>query len=202
MLAVLVTAVFFASAGWAGALLSQIVCATREPLSDAPPSHPAPVPFLVAASGLIGGTLALHDVASWQLAIYALVCLALVACWCSDAEHGIVPDEFTLIPFALILVVAIGTRQWWFVASAAILLVPFATAAIVSKGYGLGWGDVKLAALGGLVLGAPAALLMFSVACLLAVIVGKLTRAKDVPIAFAPYLAAAIGIAIPLGVFV
>jgi prepilin signal peptidase PulO-like enzyme (type II secretory pathway) len=64
----------------------------------------------------------------------------------------------------------------------------------------LGWGDVKLAALGGAVLGAQVSVLVFAVASLAAVIVSRFRGVdKNEPIAFAPYLAAAIGVAIPIG---
>jgi prepilin signal peptidase PulO-like enzyme (type II secretory pathway) len=129
-----------------------------------------------------------------------MVCLALAACWCSDVEFGIVPDEFTLIPIVLIMMAAVWSREWWFVASGFILFVPFAAAALYTKGYGMGWGDVKLAALGGLVLGAPAALLLFTAACVAAVLLNRKVGDKAGPIAFGPYLAAAIGLALPLGV--
>jgi prepilin signal peptidase PulO-like enzyme (type II secretory pathway) len=63
----------------------------------------------------------------------------------------------------------------------------------------MGWGDVKLAALGGAVLGAGAALIAFAAACLVAVGVAWARGRGAEPIAFAPYLVASIGAALLLG---
>jgi prepilin signal peptidase PulO-like enzyme (type II secretory pathway) len=85
------------------------------------------------------------------------------------------------------------------VASAGIIFVPFAIAAMFSRGQGMGWGDVKLVALTGAVLGAPLALIALALACLAAAIGHRISRARQTPIAFAPYIAAATAIALPLG---
>ena len=128
--------------------------------------------------------------------IVAVLMGVLVAIWCSDVRCGIVPDAFTLVPLAAVVVTAAVTQQWWVIASAAIVFVPFAGAALASRGRGMGWGDVKLVALGGAVLGYEAAILGFGLACAAAVLVALARRRGSEPIAFAPYLVAAI--AIPL----
>jgi prepilin signal peptidase PulO-like enzyme (type II secretory pathway) len=61
----------------------------------------------------------------------------------------------------------------------------------------MGWGDVKLATLGGADLGLEASLVAFSLSCLAAAMYAYARGQKDVPIAFAPYLVAAIAIALP-----
>jgi len=59
----------------------------------------------------------------------------------------------------------------------------------------MGWGDVKLAALGGAVLGVQTAILAAAGACLIATFVNVLQkRDKAQPIAFAPYLSSAIAL--------
>ena len=58
---------------------------------------------------------------------------------------------------------------------------------------------MKLAALGGAVLGAESATLALALACIVAALVAFARRQTRVPIAFAPYLAAAIAIAMPAG---
>ena len=70
--------------------------------------------------------------------------------------------------------------------------LPFALAALLSKERGMGWGDSKLAALGGAVLGFQLSLLTFAAACLALVAVGWLRGRRTEPMAFAPYLAVAI----------
>lgn len=197
-------AVFFALAASVGVLLANAVADHITPLPDGPPPSPPPILWLVAGCAAIGAVVVAHALvlgaAPAQIAVVALVCVALVACWVCDARTGIVPDYFTLGPLAAILAVALWQRDWWLIASAAIPFVPFALAALLSRGRGMGWGDVKLVALGGALLGAQTAVLAFAVACLAAVAWSYLRGRTRGPIAFAPYLAAAIGIAIPLGV--
>jgi prepilin signal peptidase PulO-like enzyme (type II secretory pathway) len=110
-----------------------------------------------------------------------------------------VPDLFTLVPLAALLLFAFAQREWMTIASAAIIFAPFAAVAFFSRGVGMGWGDAKLVALTGAVLGAPLALITLAVACLAAAIGHRIGRARHAPIAFAPYIAAATGIALPLG---
>jgi prepilin signal peptidase PulO-like enzyme (type II secretory pathway) len=134
-----------------------------------------------------------------ELGTSAFLVLVLVACWSSDSLRGIVPDVFTLLPLGILLAVAGARRDWLVFASALIAVTPFAVAAWTTHGRGMGWGDVKLAALAGAALGAPVAILAILVACIAAVVGSRLGRTKAGPIAFAPYLAAAFGAAIPLG---
>ncbi|MDQ6932000.1 MAG: prepilin peptidase [Candidatus Eremiobacteraeota bacterium] len=134
-----------------------------------------------------------------QFAVVSLIVVALVACWCSDMVCGLVPDIFTLGPLAVLLLVALWQHNWWLVISAAISFVPFAGAAALSHGLGMGWGDVKLATLGGAFLGARTAMFALAAACIVAVVVNRIAGMRRGPIALAPYLAAAIGLAIPVG---
>ncbi len=85
--------------------------------------------------------------------------------------------------------------------AAAVPFVPFALAAILSRGRGMGWGDAKLVALGGAVLGAQASLVAFALSCLAAGIVARLTGRRGTPVAFAPYLVIAACGALAIGVY-
>ncbi|GAC1389334.1 MAG: hypothetical protein NVSMB31_05180 [Vulcanimicrobiaceae bacterium] len=142
--------------------------------------------------------LAFHGLPIWQLLMVGLVCMALVAAWCSDVTTGIVPDLFSVVPLAAIIAIAIATQSWWLILSALVPLLPFGIAALASKGRGMGWGDVKLVALGGALLGIQVALASFAVACLVAVIMYRARGVQAGPIAFAPYLVAAIGVSLAL----
>jgi prepilin signal peptidase PulO-like enzyme (type II secretory pathway) len=62
----------------------------------------------------------------------------------------------------------------------------------------MGWGDVKLAALGGIALGLQPIIPFLASACLVAAAVAFFRRRKHEPIAFAPYLAGAIGVALTI----
>ena len=200
IVATLLGAFFFGAAGVVGALLGVTFADRLESLPDGPPQSKTPIPLLILGAALIGAVITGHEFSPAQLVVLAIVCLALVAIWIVDARRGIVPDVFTLGPLCIILLVAIWQHEWRYFVSAAIPFVPFAIAAFLSKGRGMGWGDVKLVALGGAVLGAQWAILSFAVACLAAVLVCYLRGKQRGPIAFAPYLTAAIGAAIPLAV--
>jgi prepilin signal peptidase PulO-like enzyme (type II secretory pathway) len=65
---------------------------------------------------------------------------------------------------------------------------------------GLGWGDVKLAMLGGPLIGMQYALMAFALGCLAAVVVARVRRVSNQPVAFAPYMASAI--VLPLALIV
>ncbi|HET9394336.1 MAG TPA: prepilin peptidase [Candidatus Rubrimentiphilum sp.] len=198
--AAILGAIFFAAAGYAGAVVGLTLAERIEPLDDAPESGRPPIVVLIAACASIGAIVTTGDISQMQFLLIAVICAVLVAIWVADVKRGIVPDALTLGPLALLALIAIWQHQWVFFISVAAPFAPFAIAAALSHGRGMGWGDVKLVALGGAVLGAEAAFLAFALACVAAVIVSFARGRRTGPIAFAPYLAAAIGLAIPIGV--
>ncbi len=198
IIASLLGALFFGAAGYAGSILGLLFAERIERFPDGPEPGRAPVPFLIAGCAIIGAVVAAHADRG-QVLLIAIVCAALVAIWITDSIGGIVPDVFTLGPLGLILIVALAQHNWFAFGSAAIPFVPFAFVAMVSRGRGMGWGDVKLVALGGALLGAEISVLAFSAACIVAVVLNYARGRRRGPIAFAPYLAAAIGLAIPVG---
>ena len=129
-----------------------------------------------------------------QLALAMLVCAPLIACWYSDVSRGIVPDVFTLLPLAALIVVALVLHTWEPIVAALVVAFPFALAASLSHGLGMGWGDVKLVALGGAVLGIEDAVLACMVACGLAILIAWLRGKGRDPVAFAPYLVGSIAL--------
>lgn len=192
-------ALFFAVAAYIGVLAATAMGPHLERFEDGPtPAEPA-IPWLVAGAAVIGVLVVSHATSVPQVLFAALLCLSLAAIWCTDSRYGIVPDVFTLGPLAIILSAAAFEKHWGVWIAALIVFIPFALAALYSKGVGMGWGDVKLAALGGAVLGAESATLAFALACIAAALVAFLRRRTRAPIAFAPYLAAAIAIAMPAG---
>ncbi len=198
-LAVAGAAALFGAAGYAGAFSARRICAAAAPLPDGPPPGRPSTMVLVACACTAGVVEGVRGADLPELILAAVLCCALVGIWYSDVRRGIVPDVFTLIPLALVLAVASVSHQWGVLASAGIVFVPFAVAALASRGLGMGWGDVKLVALGGAVLGWESAVLAFGCACAVAVIVTLARKRRHEPLAFAPYLVAAIALPLTAG---
>ncbi|MFN2450619.1 MAG: prepilin peptidase [Candidatus Baltobacteraceae bacterium] len=192
-------AVGYGAAGWFGAQLGSTMCRGRVPFSDGP----APIRYhrwmLALAAGLIGVGVAAHGAAPVHMATIGVVLVFLAACTVADFTCGIVPDLFTLVPLGALVISAAAQRDFGPAISAAIVALPFAGAATLSRGHGMGWGDVKLAAVGGALLGARDATLAFTLACVALFAVSLLLRARGKPVAFAPYLAAGIGAELIIG---
>ncbi|HTX58860.1 MAG TPA: prepilin peptidase [Verrucomicrobiae bacterium] len=194
----LVGALVYGGAGLVGAIAAIAMLPGLKRFEDGPaPVDVSPI-ALVAGAAVLGAFVAWRHVPMAQLLTGAVVTIALVGLWYCDARTGIVPDVFTLVPLGLAILFAFFTQQQVPVLiSSVVLFVPFALAAIFSKGRGMGWGDAKLAALAGALLGMMAATFVLGIASLIAVIVASIRyRSKPVPIAFAPYMAAAIAIGI------
>jgi prepilin signal peptidase PulO-like enzyme (type II secretory pathway) len=197
----LIATVVFGCVGFLSIQLSALVCRNVVPFDDGPKPGRPPVMALVFGAAIVGFSLSMRGATVPSLAIVGVLLVPLVACWYSDILCGIVPDYFTVLPLGLWLVFSVFVHNYASLMGAAVMFVPFAIFALLSKGRGMGWGDVKLAALGGAVLGAPTAMLAFAGACLVAVFVAAIRRRRTEPIAFAPYLAGAIAAALAFPLF-
>ena len=179
--------------------LSRGACARISPFADGPAPSAPPAAALVTASAVLGGVLgASTPVQPLDLVPAAIAIFALSACWCSDALCGILPDAFTLGPLAALLAFSVLRHDWWTLASAVMVFLPFAIASVVTRGKGMGWGDTKLAALVGAVLGGPLGFVAMAAACAAAAVGYKVKRIASGPIAMAPYIASVVALAIPL----
>lgn len=197
MMMVFVASAVFAVAGWAGALLGTLLCAGREPFADGPtPMRIHPWMFAVA-SAVVGIGVA-RQMDAGHVSIFALAAVACCACAAADLQYGVVPDLVTLVPLAILVLVAIARRDYGVLISAAFVGLPFAVVALSSKGRGMGWGDVKLATLGGALVGAPNAVFAFVIAGIAAFAIGRFFLGGR-PIAFAPYLVSSLGIVLCFG---
>jgi leader peptidase (prepilin peptidase)/N-methyltransferase len=179
-----------------GVYAARLVCAGIEPLADGPPSGNPHVPYVIGVCALLGGVAAARGLPPLMLAIFCLVCAVLTAIWYADIVCGIVPDLFSLLPLATIALAASLAGHWDVLISAGIPMIPFAVVAALTRGRGMGWGDTKLAGLGGALLGMQDAVLSFGVAYLIAIVISRFRADRTRPIAFAPYLV--VGIAVPL----
>jgi prepilin signal peptidase PulO-like enzyme (type II secretory pathway) len=201
LVAAVVGVLIFGAAAVLGVLSAELICSRIEPFADGPrPSSPR-VPVIIGMLAVAGGFVALHGFAASVISIGAVAAFALAGCWYCDLARGIVPDFFTLFPLGCLCLFAASQSEWRVLISAAVPFVPFAIAAIVSRGRGMGWGDAKLVALGGAVLGAQAALLAFAISCFAAGVVSRLSGRRGTPIAFAPYLVAAVAVALAIGAY-
>ncbi|HYW54357.1 MAG TPA: prepilin peptidase [Dongiaceae bacterium] len=197
-LVIALAALLFGAAGWGGTLVADALCAGRAPFDDGPaPVAFARWPFALAGAG-IGLALAAEGASPARLALLVFVMLALAGCCAADLSCGLLPDPLTLVPLAVVAGAGAMMHDWAPLLSAALVAVPFAFAAAASRGRGMGWGDVKLAALGGALLGAREAAFAFMLAALAAAVIARRTTGAPRPIAFGPYLAAAIVAMLPL----
>lgn len=187
----------FGCAAYLAVQMSAAICKDVAPFDDGPPPGKPPVAWLIGGAVLLGVMTSMHGAPLPQLGLMAALCVVLVACAHSDVTCGIVPDYFTLVPLALVVACAVLMRAWSIPLSM-LAALPFAIAAFFSKGRGMGWGDVKLIALGSAVVGFQMALFAFSLACMAAAAVAVVRRRRNQPIAFAPYIASAIGFTVAL----
>jgi len=196
MLIVLLSIAAYAAMAALGIYAARLVCAGIEPLADGPPSGDPHPRYVIAVCALLGAVAAARGLPPLMLAIFCLVCGVLAAIWFADIVCGIVPDLFSLLPLVTIAVAAGLAGRWDVILSAAIPMIPFAIVAAISRGRGMGWGDTKLAALGGALLGMQDAVLSFGIASVVAIVISRFRADRSRPIAFAPYLV--LGIAVPL----
>jgi len=191
----------FAVAAYIGLRISAMLCRTIEPFSDGPRPGNTPGLALITGAFAVGYAVAERGAGLPALLIVIVLTTSLVAAWASDVQCGIVPDSFTVVPLVGVLLVTVIEGDVMPAVSAAVAFVPFAIAALVSKGRGMGWGDVKLVALGAAVLGLQASMFAFGAACLTAAAVAFARGRRHEPIALAPYLAGASAAAIVIPLF-
>jgi prepilin signal peptidase PulO-like enzyme (type II secretory pathway) len=192
----LAAGVVFAAFAVLGTYLARPVIAGVRPFDDGPiPGRPSVIAIGAAAAAL-GICAAARGTGLPELGMCAVLTVVLAAICYADVRCGLVPDVFTLVPLAAILAGDALLHRWTPLVAVALVAGPFCLAASFSKGRGMGWGDVKLVALGAAVLGAQPALLAFTGACFLAVAVATLRRRQSSPIAFAPYLAASVAVVV------
>jgi prepilin signal peptidase PulO-like enzyme (type II secretory pathway) len=193
------TAAGFGFSAYLGVRVAALVYGNEAPLPDGPVPANVPVLLLVAAAVVLGTVSALRGVGPANLLVLDAVAFALCAVVWTDLTRGFIGDWFTIPPFVLVVALAAFAHDLLPVAEAVgIVTLPFAAAALLSKGMGMGWGDVKLVALGAALLDVQTSVLLYASACVLACGVALVRRRRAEPIAFAPYLAAAIAVGLAL----
>lgn len=127
---------------------------------------------------------------------FLLITYALIVIFVSDLRYTTIPDQVVYSAIGLALVWSLGNREWLPVLAAVAAAGFFLFLVFVTRGKGMGMGDVKLAGLMGLVLGFPGivvalmlAFLTGAVAGVILVLSGRKRLGEHIP--FGPFLAGA-----------
>ena len=152
-------------------------------------------PLVELATGL-ATVFVLYSVSNYLLAIYYLVITyALIALFVSDFRYQTIPDEIVYPMILISLLYTISYTPYAILAALGASLF-FLALVLVTRGRGMGMGDVKLAGLMGLVLGFPeivvALMLAFLTGAIVGVIlvsIGKKHFREHIP--FGPFLTSA-----------
>lgn len=195
----LVAAALFAAAGGLGTLVTDMLYGSLTREDDGPASVAVPPWVFILAAACIGFFVGIHGESPVHIAILLIAVLSLTVCAATDFRAGLIPDLFSIGPLVIVLAVSAVQRDWNPALGALFVFVPFAAMAFLSHGRGMGWGDVKLAMLGGALVGMAGITLAVTVAGLCAYVVGRTGGRARQPIAFGPYLAASIGAALAVG---
>ncbi len=132
--------------------------------------------------------------ASWLGVIYyLLITYALIALFVSDFLYQTIPDEIVYSATALALLWSVFAHQWPSLLAGVGAAGFFLLLAVVTRGKGMGMGDVKLAGLMGLFLGFPEIVVALALAFLtgafagvILILIGKKRFGEHIP--FGPFL--------------
>lgn len=167
-------------------------------------SIPRRVFWVELATGLIFALLYWHYGLSAELGVMIFYSCLFIIISVIDLDHGLILNKIVYPGMVAVFLLALypwpwltqsmGTRVAYSALGGAIGLAVFLLIAIVSRG-GMGWGDVKLAALVGLATGFPLVFVAVIIAAILGGIVAlalvaakKKRRRETIP--FGPFLAA------------
>jgi leader peptidase (prepilin peptidase)/N-methyltransferase len=151
-------------------------------------------PLVEATTALLVAACVLRFGLTWDAAVAAFFCAALVAISATDAERHIIPNRVVLPAAAVVLAAntMLHPSLEWTVAGLGAAL--FLLVAALAYPAGMGMGDVKLALLLGVMLGrtVPVAMMVGMIAALVPAIVlyarhGSAVRKMKIP--FGPFLA-------------
>ena len=194
----LIGAMIFGAAATCGIVAAKALLPSLHRFDDAPPAVDFPPIALICGAIVIGAVMGARTPPMDLLVITVIAIVGLTAIWYCDAKTGLIPDVFTLVPLGIVVIYASIKQEWIVLISAVAMFLPFAVLALISRGRGMGWGDAKLAALGGALLGVSTATVAFVLASLVAALAAWLKyRTGRAPIAMGPYLVAAIAASLP-----
>ena len=156
---------------------------------------PSRLLWMEMGTGVLFGFLYWHYGLSIELAVTAFYCCLFIILMVIDLEHGLIVNKVVYPGMVIALVINVFLAQPGIVSAAiggGIGLGLFSLIVIISRG-GMGWGDVKMAALIGLVTGFPLVLVALFMAAILGglaagvLLLSKMKERKE-GIPFAPFL--------------
>jgi len=145
----------------------------------------------------------------WELLYYLFITSSLIVIFFTDLRYGIIPDKIIFpailvsATYLILLNVQHSMLPYLFSALGACLFFLFLF--LITKGRGMGFGDVKFAFLMGLILGFPKIVVSLYVAFLTGAIVGciliiwRKKKLSGTSIPFGPFLAIGVLVAIFYG---
>lgn len=162
--------------------------------------------WIAGAAFALGASACCIDPAPspWERALHAIVLATMSVAATTDIATGLIYDR-ALLPACglLVAVLALSGSLGEALVGAAISAAPFFFIYIVTRRRGMGLGDVKLAAVAGLGLGAPATFVWAGSSFVLGaswaiagLLLGRVRRGQTVP--FAPFMAAGVCVAVVL----
>lgn len=164
-------------------------------------------PLIELFSGLGFAYMASRLISEPLTLLYSLIVFSILAIiFIIDFEHKIIPDSLVFVGIATSVIFNLLTNLPLFPAIFAGLVCSFVLLLIhiLTKGRGMGLGDVKFAVWGGMLVGLDLSLIWLFLAFLtggiagIILILGKKAGLKD-EIAFGPFLILAIGLTFILG---
>ncbi len=151
---------------------------------------------LAIATGTVGAAYLTRGTSALGVALVMLACLTLDTACCLDIRLRTLPLALTAPALGLAAAVTLIGGGWQPLVLTAAIVLPFAIAALISQGRNIAWSDVALIAVGALVLNPILGLLTLAATCFVASGVAMARRRTAEPIAFAPYLATTIQLAL------
>ncbi|MHB8148208.1 MAG: hypothetical protein ACYDGM_13250, partial [Vulcanimicrobiaceae bacterium] len=151
--------------------------------------------LIVPACSAVGAIIGLHETNPLHLLGLSFVVVSLVALVRCDLRIHWTPPWLSLVPLGFICALALLQHAYAVPISALLVSLPFATVALMTKGTGMSWSDVRVAALGTSLLGLFPAIVAFSAAALLLAFIQWGLR-RHTAVQIAPYLVGATAIAV------
>lgn len=152
--------------------------------------------IIIAVNLLVWLFLYLNIGFTYKFFLYALASLALLGLSVVDLAIYEIPVQFNYFILCMGIIAAVLDWRRWYVYLIGMFLVSgiFYLLAWITKGRGMGGGDIKLMAALGLLLGWQKILLVMTLGCILGIVIHgilMIVSKKEHMLAFGPYLSAA-----------